>query len=93
MYLIGWLQPSMLVVPDVQDVYTPRQNDLLVPLIEVCVSRADLTSIVLSNCNCRTLSSYILQSKQKLPFTSILESYLIQLILRFAKSSFWVHVL
>jgi len=26
--------PSMLVVPDVQDVYTPRQNDLLVPLIE-----------------------------------------------------------
>lgn len=41
MYLIGWVQPSMLVVPDVQDVYTPRQNDLLVPLIEVGVSKAD----------------------------------------------------
>jgi hypothetical protein len=83
----------MLVVPDVQDVYTPRQNDLLVPLIEVCVSRADLTCIVLSNCKCRTLSLYILQFKQKLPFTSMLESYLIQLILRFSKSNFWAHVL
>lgn len=93
MYLIGWLQPSMLVVPDVQDVYTPRQNDLLVPLIEVCVSRADLTCIVLSNCKCRTLSLYILQFKQKLPFTSMLESYLIQLILRFSKSNFCAHVL
>jgi hypothetical protein len=92
-YLIGWLQPSMLVVPDVQDVYTPRQNDLLVPLIEVCVSRADLTCIVLSNCKCRTLSLYILQFKQKLPFTSMLESYLIQLILRFSKSNFCAHVL
>jgi protein transport protein SEC24 len=27
--------PSMLVVPDIQDVYTPRQTDLLVPLAEV----------------------------------------------------------
>ncbi|KAG0560568.1 hypothetical protein M758_10G185600 [Ceratodon purpureus] len=27
--------PSMLVVPDIQDVYTPRQTDLLVPIIEV----------------------------------------------------------
>ncbi|XP_024381127.1 protein transport protein SEC24 C [Physcomitrium patens] len=26
--------PSMLVVPDIQDVYTPRQTDLLVPLAE-----------------------------------------------------------
>ena len=67
----------MLVVPDVQDVYTPRQNDLLVPLIEVCDSRVDLTSIVLSNCNCRTSSSYILQFKQTISFTSIFESYLI----------------
>ena len=81
MYLIGWLQPSMLVVPDVQDVYTPRQNDLLVPLIEVCVSRADHFSIVLSNFNCRTSSLYIFQSKQTLPFTSIFESYLNQLML------------
>jgi hypothetical protein len=30
------LQPSMLVVPDIQDVYTPLQNHLIVPLSEVC---------------------------------------------------------
>ena len=29
------MQPSVLVVPDVQDVYTPFQNDLIVPLSEV----------------------------------------------------------
>lgn len=27
----------MLVVPDIQDVYTPRQTDLLVPLTEVII--------------------------------------------------------
>lgn len=29
------LQPLMLIVPDVQDVYTPLQTDVLVPLSEV----------------------------------------------------------
>jgi len=36
------LQPSMLVVPDIQDVYTPRQTDLLVPLTEVNISLSSL---------------------------------------------------
>lgn len=29
------LQPLMLIVPDVLDVYTPLQTDILVPLSEV----------------------------------------------------------
>lgn len=33
------MQPLMLIVPDVQDVYTPLQTDLIVPLTEVCISR------------------------------------------------------
>jgi hypothetical protein len=30
-------QPLMLIVPDVQDVYTPLQTDLILPISEVCV--------------------------------------------------------
>ena len=30
------LQPLMLIVPDVQDVYTPLQTDLILPISEVC---------------------------------------------------------
>jgi protein transport protein SEC24 len=33
--MIFW-QPVMLIVPDVEDVYTPLQTDLIVPLGEVC---------------------------------------------------------
>jgi len=40
-----WLQPSMLVVPDIQDVYTPRQTDLLVPLTEVNISLPSLVRV------------------------------------------------
>ena len=29
------LQPLMLIVPDIQDVYTPLQTDVIVPLSEV----------------------------------------------------------
>ncbi|KAG0465602.1 hypothetical protein HPP92_019766 [Vanilla planifolia] len=29
-------QPLMLIVPDVQDVYTPLQSDLIVPVVECC---------------------------------------------------------
>lgn len=31
------LQPLMLIVPDVQDVYTPLQTDLILPVSEVCI--------------------------------------------------------
>jgi protein transport protein SEC24 len=33
--MIFW-QPLMLIVPDVEDIYTPLQTDLIVPLSEVC---------------------------------------------------------
>jgi hypothetical protein len=29
------MQPLMLIVPDVQDVYTPLQKDLILPVSEV----------------------------------------------------------
>lgn len=37
--MIFW-QPVMLIVPDVEDVYTPLQTDLIVPLGEVCCSNS-----------------------------------------------------
>lgn len=30
-----FLQPLMLIVPDVEDVYTPLQSDIIVPVSEV----------------------------------------------------------
>jgi len=33
--LFSVLQPLMLIVPDVQDVYTPLETDVVVPLSEV----------------------------------------------------------
>lgn len=32
------MQPLMLIVPDVQDVYTPLQSDVIVPLSEVSLN-------------------------------------------------------
>ena len=36
-FLFSFLQPVMLIVPDVEDVYTPLQTDLIVPLGEVWI--------------------------------------------------------
>jgi protein transport protein SEC24 len=34
-------QPLMLIVPDIQDVYTPLQMDLILPVSEVCIGTND----------------------------------------------------
>ena len=31
----------MLIVPDIQDVYTPLQMDLILPISEVCIGTND----------------------------------------------------
>jgi protein transport protein SEC24 len=38
-------QPLMLIVPDVQDVYTPLQKDLILPVSEVCIQMDELLAI------------------------------------------------
>ena len=42
------LQPLMLIVPDVQDVYTPLHSDIIVQLAEVCPALFFLTIFIFS---------------------------------------------
>lgn len=35
----------MLIVPDVQDVYTPLQKDLILPVSEVCIQMDEFLAI------------------------------------------------
>lgn len=55
------LQPLMLIVPDIQDVYTPLQTDVIVPLSEVShiISVPSMVIVNLSVLVRRYLNNYL----------------------------------